>query len=157
MSLRFLLLWLNISYEICTPWVICRVLSQSWFQVYVSGYFTITAGAIVWWEITWLSQSQCFVHQLDSHIPPIMWRLLHMPAISTPFFRSLGNLYSFDPYLLAKMRKMSYLDPYFSSKLSKMYSFDPPFFYSTLVAFRVDGRWWASLSETWPSAPIIFK
>ena len=37
MSFRFLLLWLNISCEICTPCVICRVLSQSRFQVYVSG------------------------------------------------------------------------------------------------------------------------
>ena len=37
---------------------------------------------------------------------------------------------------------MSYYDPYFSSKLGKMYSFDPPpFFFFTLVAFRVDGRW----------------
>ena len=44
---------------------------------------------------------------------------------------------------------MLYFDPYFSSKLGKMYSFDPPFCF-TLVAFRVDGRWWASLSETWP-------
>ena len=32
-----------------------------------------------------------------------------------------------------------------------MYSFDPPSL--TLVAFRVDGRWWASLSETWPPPP----
>ena len=37
MPLRFLLLWLNISYDICTPWVICRVFSQSRLQVYVSG------------------------------------------------------------------------------------------------------------------------
>ena len=57
----------------------------------------------------------------------------------------------FDPYILAKIRKMSYFDPYFSSKLGKMYSFDPPFF--TPVAFRVDGRWGAPLSETWPSTP----
>ena len=48
-------------------------------------------------------------------------------AVSTPFFRSLENLYSFDPYILTKMRKkMSYFDPYFSSKLGKMYSFTPP-------------------------------
>ena len=33
----------------------------------------------------------------------------------------------FDPYILAKMRKMLYFDPYFSSKLGKMYSFDPLF------------------------------
>ena len=69
------------------------------------------------------------------------------------FCGSLEILYSFDPYILAKMRKMSYFDPYFSSKLGKMYSFDPLFF--TLVAFRVDGRWWASLSETWPSTSIF--
>ena len=37
MSLRFLLLWVNISYDICTPWMICRVFSQSRLQVYVSG------------------------------------------------------------------------------------------------------------------------
>ena len=48
---------------------------------------------------------------------------------------------------------MSYFDPYFSSKLGKMYSFDPPFF--TLVAFRVDGRCWVSLSETQPSTPPL--
>ena len=59
----------------------------------------------------------------------------------------------FDPYILAKMRKMSYFDPYFSSKLGKMYSFVPLFL--TLVAFRVDGRWGASLSETWPSTPPV--
>ena len=75
-------------------------------------------------------------------------------AISTPLFRSLENLYSFDPYILAKMRKMSYFDPYFSSKFGKMHSFDPsppPPFFLILVAFRVNGRCWASLSETWPS------
>ena len=31
-----------------------------------------------------------------------------------------------------------------------MYSFDPVFFF-TFVPFRVDGRWGASLSKTWPS------
>ena len=49
---------------------------------------------------------------------------------------------------------MSHFDPYFSSKLGKMYSFhtQPPTpFFFTPVAFRVDGRCWASLSETWPS------
>ena len=75
----------------------------------------------------------------------------YAPPFRPPFFRSLENLYSFDPYILAKMRKMSYFDPYFSSKLGKMYSFDPPFL--TLIAFRVDGWCWASLSETWPSTP----
>ena len=50
---------------------------------------------------------------------------------------------------------MSYCDPYFSSKLGKMYSFDPPFL--TLVAFRVDGRWWASLPKTWPRGKSNFK
>ena len=58
----------------------------------------------------------------------------------------------FDPYILAKMRKISYFDPYFSSKLGKMYSFDRLFFF-TLVAFLVDGRWGTSLSQTWPSTP----
>ena len=75
----------------------------------------------------------------------------YAPPFRPPFFGSLENLYSFDPYILAKMRKMSYFDPYLSSKLGKMYSFDPPF--STLVAFRVCGRCWASLSKTWPSTP----
>ena len=94
-----------------------------------------------------------------------------------PFFRSLENLFSFDPYILAKMRKMSYFDPYilaklrkmsyfdpsFSSKFGKMYSFDthtpPPPFFFTLVAFRVDRRWGASLSETfsfWASLCVIY-
>ena len=75
----------------------------------------------------------------------------YAPPFRPPFFKSLENLYSFDPYILAKIRKMSYFDPYFSSKLGKMYSFDPPFL--TLVAFRVDGRCWASLSKTRPSTP----
>ena len=84
------------------------------------------------------------------------------PPFRPSFFRSLEYLYSFDPYILSKMRKMyfdpyilskmrkmSHFDPYFSSKLGKMYSFDPLFF--TLVAFRVDGWWGAFLSESWPS------
>ena len=68
---------------------------------------------------------------------------IYAPPFRPPFFRSLENLYSFDPYILtkmrkmwyfdpyilAKMRKMSYFDPYFSSKLGKMYSFDPFFFF----------------------------
>ena len=32
----------------------------------------------------------------------------YAPPFRPPFFRSLENLYSFDPYILAKMRKMSY-------------------------------------------------
>ena len=52
----------------------------------------------------------------------------YAPPFRPLFFRSLENLYSFDPYILAKMKKMSYFDRYFSSKLDKMYSFDPPFF-----------------------------
>ena len=72
----------------------------------------------------------------------------YAPPFRPPFFRSLENLYSFDPYFLAKMRKMSYFDPYFLSKFGKMYSFDPPF--SPFVAFRVNGRCWASLSKTQP-------
>ena len=38
----------------------------------------------------------------------------YAPPFRPPFFRSLENLYSFDPYILAKMGKMSYFDPYFS-------------------------------------------
>ena len=52
----------------------------------------------------------------------------YAPPFGPPFFKSLVNLYSFDPYILAKMRKM-YFDPYFSSKLGKMYSFDPLLFF----------------------------
>ena len=74
-------------------------------------------------------------------------------VILTPFFRSLENLYSFDPCVLPKMKKMSYFDPYFSSKLGKMYSFALPFF--TPVAFRVGGQCWTSLSETWPITPPL--
>ena len=40
---------------------------------------------------------------------------------------TLENLYSFDPYIWAKMRKMSYFDPYFLAKFGKMYSFTPLF------------------------------
>ena len=39
----------------------------------------------------------------------------------------------FDPYILAKMRKISYFDPYFSSKLGKMYT--PPPGYLTHISF----------------------
>ena len=49
----------------------------------------------------------------------------YAPPFRPPFFRSLENLYSFDPYILAKMRKTSYFEPYFSSKSGKMYRFDP--------------------------------
>ena len=40
----------------------------------------------------------------------------YAPPFWPPFIRSLENLYSFYPYIWAKMRKMSYFDPYFSSK-----------------------------------------
>ena len=53
---------------------------------------------------------------------------IYTPPFRPPFFRSLATLYRFEPYILAKMRKMSYFDPYFSSKLGKMYSFDPLFY-----------------------------
>ena len=91
------------------------------------------------------------VHQIVGSGSPVIEVTAYAPPFWPPFFRSLENLYSFDPYILATMRKMSYFDPYFSSKLSKMYSFNPPFL--TLVAFRVEGRCWASLSKTWPSTP----
>ena len=49
--------------------------------------------------------------------------VLHYMKVPTyaPFFRSQGNLYNFDPYIFAKITKMSYFDPYFSSKFGKMY------------------------------------
>ena len=56
---------------------------------------------------------------------------IYAPPFRPPFFRFLENLHSFDPYILANMRKMSYFDPYFSSKLGKMYSF---FFYPCSVS-----------------------
>ena len=48
----------------------------------------------------------------------VPWTLLSgymCSAISTPppFFRSLENLSSFNPYIWAKVRKMSYFDPFF--------------------------------------------
>ena len=77
---------------------------------------------------------------------------IYAPPFQPPFFRSLENLYSFDPYILAKMWKMSYFDPYilakmrkmsyfdlyFSSKLGKIYIFDPLFFF---YSFSVSSRW----------------
>ena len=86
-------------------------------------------------------------------------------SVSTPLFQVSGKFVEFRPLYLSKNEEnvvfwplyfskneeKSYFDPYFSSKLGKMYSFDPPFL--TLVAFRVDGRWGASLSETWPPPP----
>ena len=36
-----------------------------------------------------------------------------MNGVLYPLSRSLENLYRFDPYILAKTRKMSYFDPYF--------------------------------------------
>ena len=38
---------------------------------------------------------------------------IYAPPFRPPFFRSLENLYSFDPYILAKMGKMSHFDPIF--------------------------------------------
>ena len=61
------------------------------------------------------------------------------------------DVYSFDPYIWAKIRKISYFDPYFLSKFGEMYSFDPLF--RPFVAFRVNMRCWASLSETQPRTP----
>ena len=70
-------------------------------------------------------------------VPHSMKLTTYAPPFRPPFFRSLENLYSFDPYILAKMRKMSYFDPYFSSKLGKMYSFDQScFFYPCSVSSR---------------------
>ena len=60
----------------------------------------------------------------------------YAPPFRSPFLMSLENLYSFDTYILAKMRKMSYFDPYLSSKLGKMYSFDPPFWPLKRVSSR---------------------
>ena len=68
------------------------------------------------------------------------------PPFRPPFYRSLGNLYSFDPYIWAKMRKMSYFDHYFLAKF--IVSTPPPPTFWTSVTFRVKGRCWASLSET---------
>ena len=70
-------------------------------------------------------------------------------AISTPFYRSLENLYSFDPYIWGRIRKMSYFDPYFLAKYGKMYCFDPPF--SSFVAFRDKQCCRASLTKTQPT------
>ena len=67
-----------------------------------------------------------------------IWLLtLHVLRHFDPTFSGLWKIcivwtISFDPNILAKMRKMSYFDPYLSSKLGQMYSFDLPFF--TLVA-----------------------
>ena len=76
------------------------------------------------------------------------------PPFRPPFFRSLENLYSFDPIILAKMRKM-YFDPYFSSKLGKMYSFDPtPFFFNPCsISSRRAVMSIPIRNETWPSSP----
>ena len=56
---------------------------------------------------------------------------MKVTAYAPPFRPPLSGLWKicivFDPYILAKVRKMSYFDPYFSSQLGKMYSFDPPF------------------------------
>ena len=50
---------------------------------------------------------------------------IYAPPFRPLFFRSLENLYSLDPYILAKMRKMSYFDPYILAKMRKMSYFDP--------------------------------
>ena len=65
-----------------------------------------------------------------------LWGLLHMLCHFDPSFSALENLYSFDHYILAKMRKMLYSHPYFSSKLDKMYSFDPPFYPCSISSRR---------------------
>ena len=70
----------------------------------------------------------------------------YAPPFLPPFFRPLENLYSFDPYISAKIMKMLYFHSYFLSKFDEMYSFDPPFW--PLVAFWVNMQCWASLSET---------
>ena len=46
------------------------------------------------------------------------------------------------------MRKISYSTPIFHQNWAKCIVSTP---FLTLVAFRVDGQWWASLSKTWPS------
>ena len=85
------------------------------------------------------------------HFDPPFSGLWKICRVSTLYFSKNEENVVFWPIYFSKNEEKSYFDPYFSSKLGKMYSFDPPFL--TLVAFRVDGRWGASLSETWLSTP----
>ena len=90
---------------------------------------------LIWGILSWLL-SMLFITAVPTTYQNTRGCYYMCSSILTPFFRSLEILYSFDPYILAKMRKMLYFDPYFSSKLSKMYSFDPPFFYPCSVSSR---------------------
>ena len=66
------------------------------------------------------------------------------------FFGSLENLYSFDPYIWAKIRKM--YPNMICQNLAKCIVSTP------FVAFRVNGRCWTTLSETQISqGPMSFN
>ena len=68
----------------------------------------------------------------------------YAPPFWPPFFKPLANLYSFDPYIWAKIRRMSYFDPYLLSKYGEMYSFDP-LFVLALCSVSINMRCWAIL------------
>ena len=76
------------------------------------------------------------------------------PPFRPPFFRPLENLYSFDPYIGAKIRKCCISTPIFCQNLVECIVSTPPppppppFW--PIVAFRVNMRCWASLCETQP-------
>ena len=70
-------------------------------------------------------------------------------AVLTPV-RSLEIWFSFDPCVWEKNMEIVYFDPSYLSKFGKMYSFYPIL---VPLAFWINGRGWASLSETHQSAP----
>ena len=61
-----------------------------------------------------------------------LWKIC---IVSTPIFKQ-------------KWRKCRISTPIFHQNWAKCFDPPPPFFFFTLVAFRVDGRWWA-----WYSCP----
>ena len=83
----------------------------------------------IWW----------LLHMLR-HFDPPFWGLWKICIVSIPIFgQTWGKCRISTPIFVKKKKK---------KKKGKMYCFEPPFW--PFVAFRVNGRWWASLSETQP-------
>ena len=116
------------------------------YQYILMPYLSIvksSTGTSQWWE-----GARIVPGEGAHYMKVITYALPTTTPTHPPFLRFLESLYSFDPYIWAKMQKISYFKLHFLSKIGEMYILTSPFLY--FVAFWVNGRFWASLSITQP-------